>query len=50
MPLTNEEAKRKLEVIVARGECVSVEKLRDLVEPEHIGEFLSLEPDSGGNF
>ena len=48
--MTNEEARRRLQGIVGRGKKVYEEKLKTLLEPTHIGEFLAIEPETGRYF
>ena len=50
MPLTNEEAKQKLQGIVGRGKRVYENNLKSLLEPAHEGEFLVIEPETGRYF
>lgn len=50
MPLTNEEARRRLQGIVGRGQKFYEEKLKPLLEPYHIGKFLAIEPETGRYF
>lgn len=38
------------QTLVARGKAFYVKNLKTLLEPQHEGEFLAIEPDSGHYF
>ena len=41
---------QQAEELVRRAEEVYAEKLRDVLEPDHVDEFVAIEPDSGDYF
>ena len=45
MLLSREEFQRRKKDLAARGERFYENKLRSLLEPAHIGEFLAVEPE-----
>jgi hypothetical protein len=40
----------RLERLAEQGERFYVEHLRDVLEPEHIGRFVAIEPETGRYF
>ena len=47
---TTEEAARISDAITARGRAIYEDKLKSLLDPEHMGRFVAIEPETGRYF